>query len=294
MRVVAPLACMALTLSIAARGDDLFSEVAVESVFGVATKASDSGSFGLPSAPAPTGRVTGAGQLGELLREAGLEPERVDSKTVSLQVRHGDWKIPTVLSAAVDRAQIDVTMALSTPEKGKWDATKLLRLIADPERGGTHFAFDSSKGQVQLRLSLPARGLTASELGRVLPEMAELAVSREDAWRAVPASTGTGAGSAAAAADAKLPGLIGAWVASLGGGEAFAVKLTDDGRFRLAHVKGGKASTSTGTASRTGDQLRLAGDTGVTITGAVSGASAAGFDLTLAGGKKLVFRKSGK
>lgn len=285
------LALLALCLTNAARGDELFSEVAVESVFGASSKST--GTATTSSSSAAGVRVTGAGQLGELLRELGFEPERVDGRTVTIQVAHGQWTIPTTLQAAIDRGQVDITMGLATPEKGaKWDATKLLKLLADPEAGGAHFAFDSEKGQIQVRQSLSAREVTSSVLETLLKEMAEFAVSRESAWyeepkeseKAKPATTTAAAPSS----------IVGSWVASLGEGEAFAIKLTADGKFQLAHVKAGKTSTSSGKAERTGDQLRLVGDGNVTISGTLSGITAEGFELTLTSGKKLSFKKPTK
>ncbi|QDV74754.1 hypothetical protein [Botrimarina mediterranea] len=289
MRYYLPMALVALCLPVAASGDELFSEVAVESVFGASSKSAD-GAAASTGVSATGVRVTGAGQLGELLRELGFEPERVDGRTVTIQLAHGQWTIPTTLHAAIDRSQVDVTMGLATPEKGvKWDANKLLRLLADPEDGGAHFAFDSSKGQVQVRQTVSAREVTSVNLGRLLTEMAEFAVSRESAWFDKPKESDK---STPATTNAAAPtSIIGSWVASLGQGEAFAIKLTADGKFQLAHVKAGKTTTSNGKAERTGDQLRLVGDGSVTISGTLSNITAEGFDLTLTSGKKLSFKK---
>ncbi len=289
MRYSLPMALLALCLPVAASGDELFSEVAVESVFGASSKSAGSASTGA-SIPGAGVRVTGAGQLGELLRELGFEPERVDGRTVTIQLAHGQWTVPTTLHAAVDRSQVDVTMGLATPEKGvKWNANKLLRLLADPEAGGAHFAFDSSKGQMQVRQTMSAREVTSANLGRLLTEMAEFAVSRETAWFDKPSESDKSKPATTAAA--APTSIIGSWVASLGQGEAFAIKLTADGKFQLAHVKSGKPTTSNGKVERTGDQLKLLGDGSVTISGTLSNITAEGFDLTLTSGKKLAFKK---
>ena len=290
MRYFIPLALSVLCLPVASSGDELFSEVAVESVFGGSTKSTSGATGSSASIPAGGVRVTGAGQLGELLRELGFEPERVDGRTVTIQLAHGQWTIPTTLHAAVDRSQVDVTMGLATPPKGtKWDGNKLLRLLADPEDGGAHFAFDSSKGQMQVRQTMSAREVSSDNLGRLLTEMAEFAVSRETAWFDKPSDSDK---SKPATTDAAAPtSVIGSWVASLGQGEAFAIKLTPDGKFQLAHVKAGKTTTSSGKAERTGDQLKLQGDGSVTISGTLANITAEGFDLTLPSGKKLVFKK---
>ncbi|CAN0376250.1 unnamed protein product, partial [Ectocarpus sp. 4 AP-2014] len=109
MRILTPLALVALTISstpAAHAEEDLFSEVAVEAVFSGSPKAKTAGSGSASAGSTATSRVTGAGQLGKLLRSAGLETERVDGKAVSLAVSHGEWSIPTTVRAAVERGQI--------------------------------------------------------------------------------------------------------------------------------------------------------------------------------------------
>lgn len=284
MRLSTPLALIVVALTVApAVADDLFSEFAVESVFAKSTSAKTA------TASSATPRITGAGQLGEMLRAADLTPQRIDGKSVKTTVSLGEWTLPTTLRAAVSRGQIDLTMGLATPTKASDIASdKLLRLLTvSPDAGGAHFALDGESGQIQLRQSISARDLTSDRLGRMLREMAELAASRQSAWYE--------AGSKKAAAAVKTvqaTPLTGSWIASLGGGEAFAIKLTAEGRFKLAHVKSGRTTTSDGKAQRTGEQLSLVGSTGVTIKGTVSAQTAKGFDLTLTGGRKLSFKKA--
>ncbi len=280
MRALPTLALIAIALNVSpALADDLFSEFAVESVFATQTSAKTT-----VSAPT-TARITGAGQLGELLRAADITPERLDGKSVKVAVSHGQWTVPTTLRAAVGRGQIDLTMGLGTPAKASEIASdKLIRLLtADPDAGGAHFALDAKSGQIQLRQSISARDLTSDRLSRLLTEMAELAASRESAWY----EEATKATPTAQAAP-----LTGSWIASLGSGEAFAIKLTADGRFKLAHVKSGRTTTSDGKAERKGDRLSLVGSTGVTIAGSLSAQTAQGFELTLTGGRKLTFKKA--
>jgi len=283
MRLTIPLALLALALPYPAVGEDLFSEIAVESVFS-GDEAQSTGATAENGKTTP--RITGAGQLGAVLRDAGYEPERLDAKRVKVTVAHGQWTIPTTLRAAVDRGQIDITMGLATPDKdAKWSADKLLDLLEPaPDAGGAHFAYQKSERQVQLRQTISARNLGGAQLGRLLTEMAELAASREGSWYQAEAKEQAAAPSP----------LTGAYVASLAAGEAFALNLTADGKFALAHVKSGKTTTSKGTVERTGPTLKLVGEGGVTITGTVSGQTDQGFDLTLPGGKKLVFKESVK
>ncbi|MEQ8847774.1 type III secretion system chaperone [Botrimarina sp.] len=285
------LALLALPLSAtfaAAGEDDLFSSVAVESVF-AGSAARSAGEPTAASADAAV-RVTSAAQLAELCRSIGMKPERVDAKTVATTLAHGEWKIPLTLRAAVDRDRVDLVLGLATrKDADAWKSDKLLELIAAPDTGGAYFALDRTKNQLQLRQSLPARALSGAELARELTEMAELAVSRESAWYTEEKKAET----TAKTPDSRPATLDGSWVADLGSGEAFAIRLAA-GRFALAHVKAGRTTTSKGKAEQAGDRLSLVGDSGVTIRGTVSGATSAGFELALASGRKLSFKKAGK
>lgn len=267
-----------------ARGEDLFSEIAVESVFGATKNNEPAGSTATSAAATTEGRVTGAGQLSELLRNAGLEPRRLNGKTVEITISYGQWTIPTTLFAAVDRSQIDITMNLASLSKAtQGDAGKLLQLLSASQNNGVYFAFEPGTQKIQVRQTLSARGPSGAKLSRLLTEMAEFAVAREAAWYESTSSDTTVA--------AAVP-LTGSWIATAGDDEAFAIKLTAEGQFNLAHVKGGQTTTSKGSAKRTSDQLQLVGDGGVTITGSVSNTTPTSFELTLTSGKKLAFKKA--
>lgn len=290
MRLATHRSLLAVSLTVfvvpgVARGEDLFSEIAVESVFGATKNAEPSGSTAISATAAATeGRVTGAGQLSELLRNAGLEPKRLNGKTVEITISYGQWTIPTTLFAAVDRSQIDITMNLAGLSKTtQGDAVKLLQLLSASQNNGVYFAFETDSQKIQVRQTLSARGPSGAKLRRLLTEMAEFAVSREAAWYD------------SATSDTKVAvaiPLTGSWIATAGDGEAFAIKLTAEGQFNLAHVKGGQTTTSKGSVNRTNDQLQLIGDGGITITGTLSNTTPTSFELTLAGGKNLTFKKA--
>lgn len=293
MRRLTPLALVALSFSLiptSGVAEDLFSEFAVESVFAASASSSSTNS----SDPSVSGvRVTGAGQLGSLLRSAGYEPERIDGKAVRVTVAHGEWTIPTILRAEVGRGQIALTMGLATPKKAAdLGGEKLLQLLAGaPDAGGAYFAFDSELGQIQFRKSVSARDLTSGRLNQLLTEMAEIAVSRESSW--YEASSKESPNKTTSAPESEpAPSLTGSWVATLAGGEAFAIRLTEKGQFSLAHVKSGRTTTSNGRVQRDGSRLSLIGSTGVTIRGTVSSPTAQGFELTLSGGRKLSFKRA--
>ncbi len=292
MRRLAPLALVALTCLLAPKtgaADDLFSEFAVESVF--ATSVSSSSTTNQEK-NASSPRVTGAGQLGSLLRTAGYKPERIDGKAVRVTVAHGEWTIPTTLRADIGRGQIELTMGLATPKKAAdLGGEKLLKLLSgSPDGGGSYFAYDSDLGQIQLRKAVSARGISSGGLNRLLTEMAEIAASRESSWYEIPKQEASSTPSPTKAAGA--PSLTGSWVATLASGEAFAIRLTQGGRFSLAHVKSGRTTTSTGQVQRAGSRLSLIGSSGVTIQGVLSNQTGQGFNLTLTGGRKLAFKRA--
>lgn len=262
-----------------AEENDLFSDVAIESVFDSKTtddttaKASDERSL----------RITGADQLVNLLKKA----KRVDSKTASTQVTYAGWSFPVTLQIKVDRDQIEIALALATASKeAKWKAERLLSLLtAVEDQPGVYFSYDKASRQLQLRKVISNRGVTASRLEKTLQEMAQVAAGRKASW-----TIGAGNQSNQSVGNAQ-PSLAGSWIAKLGEKEAFALRLTTDGKFSLALVKDGKTSTSTGKVERSGDQMSLVGTDGTTIRGTVSGQSAEGFELQLTGGKKLTFKK---
>lgn len=294
MRRLAPLALAILSSPLApsiGAADDLLSKFAVESVFASSVSSSSAGSQQTTST---SQRVTDAGQLGALLRESGYEPERVDGKAVRVTVAHGEWTIPTTLRANIGRGQVELTMGLATPKKAaELGSEKLLRLLSGaPDAGGAYFAYDADMGQIQLRKAISARDLNGVRLGRLLTEMAEMAVSRESSWHTETPQTAPQP-KKTPTPTAPTSSLAGSWVAKLAGGEAFAIRLTADNRFSLAHVKSGRTTTSTGRVQRSGAQLGLVGASGLTIRGVLSSQTGQGFDLTLAGGKKLSFKKAG-
>jgi hypothetical protein len=288
-----PLAALALTLGLAAPGavlasNDLFSEVAVEAVFAEATPAATAATnTGAPAALAADRRVTGAAVLTDLLESNGLDAKRIDGKTASASFAYAGWTFPTTLRVDVDREEVAAAMSLATlPEANKWQSEKLVDLLSTGvDAAGAHFTYQASDRQLLVRRTIGARGVSGDSLGRVLREMAELAIAHQASW----ASTSKTTGGAAAVPPATL---VGSWIATLGQGEAFALRVATDSKFGLAHVRSGKTTTSTGKVERSGDQLTLVGSTGSRLSGTVAGATDAGFDLTLATGRKLSFKKS--
>ena len=75
--------------------------------------------------------------------------------------------------------------------------------------------------------------------------------------------------------------LVGRWSASLASGEAFAVQIGKDGKFQLVIAKSGKTKVSSGTASRSGNQLTLAEANGTKIVGTVQQTTADAFSLVI-------------
>ncbi|TWT87661.1 hypothetical protein Mal64_32030 [Pseudobythopirellula maris] len=278
--------------------ESLFSDVAIESVFADETAPEASN-----TTAAAAGRVTGAGQLAELLEKSGLEGKREGAATVSTKIAESGLTLPATLTVAVDRDQIDVAMTLRKLAEGETLSSKsLLELITTADTApGVYFVYNASESRLELRHTLSNRGLTPSRLERALRSMARLAELRQKAWgsgkdsdetaantsSSTPAATPTAAADAPAASAAGLP--IGSWIATVGDGQAFAIRIAEDGAFNLVHVKDGKSTTSTGQATRTGDRLTLSGKDNLKIAGNLSGVSADGFELKL-GATTLQFK----
>lgn len=279
-----------LAPAVTANGDQLFSEVAIESVFsGQGAALPDSVR---PERASGAGRVTGAAPLIKLLDQAGFEAKRVDAMVATTKVEYAGALLPAVLRVAVDRDQMDVVMPLAKlGEQEKLDSRQLLDLLAGDRAGdGMYFSYERSKRWIDLRQTISNRGITPGRLKQVLLKMARVAERRRAAWSdaaELEGTTSTAGRQSDSSATAQPP--VGAWVASLNASEAFAMRITDKGAFQLAHVKGGTTSTSTGVARRSGDQLTLIGADGARIIGTISAESSAGFRLTL-GARSLNFK----
>tara|TARA_R110002049_G_scaffold2750_5_gene22045 strand:- start:287 stop:1315 length:1029 start_codon:yes stop_codon:yes gene_type:complete len=301
--------------------DDLFSDVALESVF-QAENDSSLGTALSADLAGGTQRVTGAGSLARVLESAGLQPKKLERSVVSVTIRQAGWSLPVLMSVAVDQDRLDMVMLLTEiSDNSEWDTSRLTRLFAaNAEESTVFFALSKSRQRIELRRSMSNRMITPARLKDELMKMALVAETYEDTWANVaknqsadsteasdslaskvgqPAAAPTGNSDSASSAatttdvaaqpdpapqaDAARMTLVGRWSASLASGEAFAVQIARDGKFQLVIAKSGKTTVSSGTATRDGNQLTLVDTKGVKIAGTVTQPTPDTFALMVGG-----------
>ncbi|MGI9473721.1 MAG: type III secretion system chaperone [Rubripirellula sp.] len=317
MRFFLAFALLAVTssTSLVRSDDDLFSEVAMESVFAK----SNSTTKKSVAAPSPTDqidRITGTSGLTQVLKTAGFEPTTKDGK-VTFRLEHGGWAFPAALRVDVESDRIICQLSLIEVAKdAKIDQTALLGLLSAGDPGkAAFFAFDREEELMQLQASLSNRSVIAREMANELRQLASFAGEKSELWskltvkqpkkaaskptapKALTPSPRTPASNTTASKSAGSKGisLVGRWSASLSSTEAFAIQVSANDRFQLANVKAGKSTVSKGALVRNGNKLTLNGDDGTKINCLVT-AQSGGFQLGIVGadGKtavKLNFKK---
>ena len=298
-------ASLVFSPSIRADENELFSEVAMEFVYAKSDQ-NDSDQVDTSEAELLPTRVTGSTSLVTLLKSAGFEPKKLDSRRVSLEIRSAAWKLRAEITSDVvaDRLTVDMPL-VKVADEAAVDPAKLLRLLtAGAGDGDVFFSYDRTDGMITLRSVMPNRGLTSEKIKQQLSDLTGVAQQYEDAWSELekPAKTATtkpktAETSTTAAAPKKTDPatpkltLAGTWSAALGAGEAFAIQFNKDATFKLVHVKSGKSVSSTGKAARSGNQLTLNGNDGTKIVGTVTQKTNDAFQLSLSG-TTLNFKKA--
>lgn len=282
--------------------DDLFSEIAMESVFRVENDAS---AVSAEVAIDERQRVTGAGSLANVLEKSGFTSKKVDQRTVSVTIRQAGRSLPLLMSVAVDQDRLDIVMLLSEiQENGEWDTSRLTELFAaNAEESTVFFAFSQSRKRIELRRTMSNRSLTPTQLKAEILKMAMVAETYEDAWSNVvnssaeptenatqsdsPIETGTTPSQPSTVVNKSATSngmtLVGRWSATMPGGDALAVQIAKEGKFQMVIVKAGKSTVSNGTASRSGDQLTFAESNGTKIVGTFRQTTTDAFSLILGG-----------
>lgn len=277
---------------------DLFSEIAVESVFETKeeTTAEQADLVEKPKA-SEIARIAGAGPLTKLLNEAGLKAELQDGSTVTVLIEHRSISRNATLKVAVDRDLIEIRMPLKQLTEGELDMARIMKLMEpDSELPGASFGLQNANQVVEIRYSVGNRSLSAGRLLSVLQSLVELIERRQPAVlinptpATSPVSNGT-VGSIGLAeqpnTEARLP--IGTWVAKRGTKEAFALEITPSSQFKLVHIKATRASSSIGTASLTGDQLAFQASEGMTIQVTLLSQTEESFRIEL-NGRRIAFK----
>ncbi len=259
-----------------AEDSGLFSTVAIESVY-----AGNDSSSPRAGAPSSAPRVTGARSLIKLLEQAGFQGERADETTVNTTIEHDGLSLSAVLRVAIGRDEIDITVLLAQLKKDESRSAQQWRdLLSTSSDARGHFVYQPAERRIVLRSSIGNRSVTAASLRTALIRAAKLSDSLYAAW---------------SPEGQPKPGkqLLrvpnGSWVASLGPGEAFAVKFAADQSFSLVHVRDGRSTTSAGKAALSDDKLTLTGADGTTLVGVMSNQTERAFTLTV-NGKALEFK----
>lgn len=289
------LALLFVALAQPAFGDDLFSEVTIDSVY------SPSGGS-KPSKPSESGRrLGGIDSLTGTLLGAGYAPKRVTDDVVTITVKRDSLTIPTLVSLKDQKLWLGMMLSkIDNPSDLPTD--KLLKLLAaNQENGPATFVYSRNRGRIELHLALDNRSISSELVKTKLDEMAEIAAKTTDLWQlgetpesTEPVSEKDDTTEAPQSNPApKTPSLAGKWIAAPSDTEAFALQINDDNTFFLAYVKGSQSSKSQGKASFNGQLLVLKGNDGTNLTGTVQ-VNGSQFTFTPSGNgsKSFTFKKA--
>lgn len=304
-------ASLAFGAPLAFGGDDLFSDLQVESVYGSSASAADlepreaapSLPTGGPDSPV---EIAGPASLAEALRNGGFDPQEANSQYLTVVVRSGERRETAFATVSEDRKRVQLVLPLSKLAKGaKLPADRLMTLMeANRADRAERFAFSAKLGRIELHRSLENRGLTGARLRDAFQAMVRVADETETLWNLddVPATTPSGSTTAATSApspassegSAPASSLVGSWTASRSKTQAFALRLGADGAFALVTVDGSRNVQSTGNYVLSGGKLSLNDAKGGSLAGTVAIRSAEEFQFTPEGGSAgaLVFMKA--
>ena len=274
------------TTDLYAQDENLFSEVAMESVFEeIDDNKESTATRNYRTAPENQSftRITGASMLQEVVKATGYTPT-VDDGIVTFEMKHDGWIFPVTMSVVLEEDRITCDFSLASIEdKSTVSRDKLLDLLTsgDPKLNA-FFGYSDVDQQIQLRAALSNRSVTARQLKTDLSRLADLAVGKSDVWSAIASEEATKTSTTTLPENNSQPttptdrsnntttqsqvtnstkaSIIGTWSATISESEAFALKINVDKTFQLVHVKGGKSTVSKGTASSLGTKLTLAGD----------------------------------
>ncbi|TWU38321.1 type III secretion system chaperone [Novipirellula artificiosorum] len=267
---------------VSVRADDsLFSQVAMESVFEKNIETVKQ--VAVIDKDQRIGRITSTALLVRTLTAAGFDAKAVDNKA-KFQLKHAGWLFPVSMTVNVDQDRIGCEMSLAKVDENQpLDKETLLQLLtAGDAASGAFFAYEPESKRIQLRWSFDNRGLTATDLKTAVLKRANFADQNAKLWS--PTKQERDAASSPKTNSSQENtwfSLVGSWSASLPGGEAFAIQISSDARFQLVHLKSGKSTVSKGKASRSGNNLTLAGDDKTTLNCQVSNSSADKFRLSV-------------
>ena len=298
MRLLSTTLVLLLTISVtAAKADDLFSEVTIDSVFGTAKSSISGGATS--AAPAGGGkRIAGASSLRKTLQNAGFATQDFDSKSVLATVnapRTKDKKLSAFFSVDVDKGRVVIGIPLVQIDESKISAQKLLEMMNSSRNADAiYFAYSPDTKWLGIRRTISNEAVTTSSIRERIDEMVAFAENSVETWESEGKSLETKpAPEKVATAPKEAPkttfSLTGLWGATGTRGEGYGIKF-EGAKFELAISENGKTSESKGNYTFSNGSLTLAGD-GLTLTGKLVFKSVSKFELRLDNGPTLTFSK---
>ena len=142
-------ACLVFSPSIHADDNELFSQVAMEFVYTTGDQSKSDQTDTTNEEVLPT-RVTGSASLITLLKSAGYEPKKLDSRGVSLEIRSAAWKLQAKIKSDVEADRLTIDMPLAKiDDEANVDQAKLLRLLTVGNgEGDVFFSYNKADGMI--------------------------------------------------------------------------------------------------------------------------------------------------
>lgn len=168
--------------SVAEAADDLFSNTSISEIF----KQEEKDSKSEPRANEKTQkvvRVLNVAQLGEVLKDANLEPEVGDS-AITLKLKQGNRTFNTVLGLDENRQQIVIVLRLLDLEgKPALTTEKLMSiLIVNRDLRPAMFSYNDKAKRIELLMGVDNDSISPLSLRNELKRLATVAESASPLW----------------------------------------------------------------------------------------------------------------
>ncbi len=282
--------------------DDLFSKVAIDSVFTTAsskqTSEASSPSISIEAGSPKVETIDDLDELFPLAKEIDDDAGR-EFGAIRLVSRSDKWSFSTRMTIQGDSPKVVFEMAVVTLDEAPIENERAIWLSlmeAGQASRATFFginretAEDGKQGQLVLRSTMSAVGLTTESLRSKLQSLSQLAVENSSAWsqfRAKPTEN-------TAKAAVEEFSLVGQWLATPVSGEAYAIDLkaasNGSGAFQLVHVKDSKSTVSSGKYSLKDGKFSLAAESGDPLVFPLTWSDADQFELEI-GTVKVNFKR---
>ncbi|KLU07701.1 putative signal peptide protein [Rhodopirellula islandica] len=298
MRLTHRSLCLALLCVVlpAARGladDELFSKVAIDSVFTTAssklTTASEKPTLTIQAEAAKVDAIEDLDELFPLAKAIDDDAVR-ELGAIRLVSQSDKWSLSTRMTIQGDSPKVVFEMALVTLGEASLENERAIWLSLMEVGQATPATFfgvnresaEAGKpGQLVLRSTLSAVGLTTESLRAKLQSLSQFAVEKSPAWSQFQAEASESPVKTAAAEFS----LVGQWLATPVSGEAYAMGLkatsNGSGPFQLVHVKDSKSTVSSGKYSLKEGQFSLQADTGAPLVFPLTWSDADQFELEI-------------